>query len=266
MAARRSRYRRRNRGRFGFLYKLLSFLLILAAVLVGCVVFFRVDSIVVSGTSPYTEEEIIAASGVEKGDNLFALDKVQLGWDIIRRLPYIDEVISARKLPDTLIIEVTQCVPAAVLQSGGEYWLLDLKGKLLERGDAALAEGRPEVLGLTALAPDVGTSLAVSAEEEYRLTRLKALLAAIHDQGMTGSLTGFLDVTAANEIRFGYGEQLTVVVPMTTDFEDKIYALRRTLETMDAEGVPRTGTLDLTYGDDQARLLPERWLPEGYTG
>lgn len=43
MAARRNRHgRRRNRGRFGFLYKLLSFLLIFAAILAGCVAFFRV--------------------------------------------------------------------------------------------------------------------------------------------------------------------------------------------------------------------------------
>ena len=41
MAVRRNRRsRRRNRGRFGFLYKLLSTLVICAAILLGCVVFF----------------------------------------------------------------------------------------------------------------------------------------------------------------------------------------------------------------------------------
>ena len=43
MAARKNnRGRRRNRGRFGFLYVLLSFILIVAAILVGSMVFFRV--------------------------------------------------------------------------------------------------------------------------------------------------------------------------------------------------------------------------------
>ena len=39
MAARRNRRGRRNRGRFGALYKLLSAVLILAAIVLGCVVF-----------------------------------------------------------------------------------------------------------------------------------------------------------------------------------------------------------------------------------
>lgn len=45
MAARRNRRgRRRNRGRFSALYKLLSVLIIFAAILMGCVVFFRVST------------------------------------------------------------------------------------------------------------------------------------------------------------------------------------------------------------------------------
>ena len=59
MAARRNRRRRRrNRGRFGFLYKLMSALIICAAILAGCIVFFRVDVVVVDGNVRYTSEEM----------------------------------------------------------------------------------------------------------------------------------------------------------------------------------------------------------------
>ena len=263
MAARRNRHgRRRNRGRFGFLYKLLSFLLIFAAILVGCVVFFRVNTVVVAGQSPYTDEEIIGAAGVKQGDNLFTLNKFRMGNSVVRSLPYIDDVNFQRKFPDTLVIQVTQCRAVAVIRSSGEYWLMDAKGKLLERGDASLAEGKAEVLGLTPLAPAVGTSLVVSAEEQSKLDRLKELLAAIDAREMTGSLTGFIDLTSANKLRFGYGAELTIVFPMNADFSSKTFALRGTLLKMDEEGVPRTGTLDFTYGDGEAHLLPERWLPD----
>ena len=74
MAARRNRRgRRRNRGRFSALYKLLSVLIIFAAILMGCVVFFRVSTVEITGDSPYTEEEIRRVSGVEQGVNLFTL-------------------------------------------------------------------------------------------------------------------------------------------------------------------------------------------------
>ena len=107
MAARRNRRGRRNRGRFGALYKLLSAVLILAAIVLGCVVFFRVNTVEVVGDSPYTAEEIIAVSGVEQGDNLFALNKYQISSRIYTQLPYIDTVNFVRRYPDTLVIHVT---------------------------------------------------------------------------------------------------------------------------------------------------------------
>jgi len=66
MAARKNnRGRRRNRGRFSFLYVLLSFLLILIALVVGSVVFFRVGSIEVNGNDRYSAQEIIDATQVQ---------------------------------------------------------------------------------------------------------------------------------------------------------------------------------------------------------
>ncbi len=264
MAARRNRHvRRRNRGRFGFLYKLLSTLLICAAILVGCLVFFRVDTIVITGADRYTEEEIIETTGVERGDNLYGLNKNQISRRLYTQLPYIDEVVINRRPPDTLLITVTESYPVAVLESGGEYWLLDARCKMLERGDAALAQGRARLRGLSALAPTVGLPLAVEQEQQDKLDSLKSLLSAIRDRGMTGSLTSFIDLTSDNEIRFGYGAELTIVMPMNGDFTDLTYKLKRVLETMDERGVARTGTLDLTYGDGEGHLLPERWLPSG---
>ena len=100
-------------------------------------------------------------------------------------------------------------------------------------------------------------------EQQAKLDSLKSLLDAIRARQMTGSLTGFIDLTAANEIRFGYGQDLTIIVPMNADFQEKTFQLKRVLETMDQRGVERQGTLDLTDGDGEAHLLPQRWLPEG---
>ena len=78
MARRKNRDRHRRRGgRFGGLYKLLSLLVILLAIGAGCVAFFRVNEVVVVGNSRYTAQEIAAASGVEKGDNLFLINRPQ---------------------------------------------------------------------------------------------------------------------------------------------------------------------------------------------
>ena len=266
MAARRNRKRRRrNRGRFGGLYKLLSILLIFAAILVGCIIFFRVNTMVVAGNSRYTQEEIIAAAGVKQGDNLFTLNKYQIANRILTQLPYVNEVAISRKLPDTLIFEVTESTGTAWLESGGSYWLLDDNCKLLEVGDAALVQGKPQVLGLTAVNPTVGNTLTVSPEQQDKLERLQAFFAAIRGRVMTGSLKGFIDLTSGNEIRFGYGENLTVVFPLNGDFAPETHELELALKTMDQRGLPRTGTLDQNYEDRKIHLLPDRWLPDGWS-
>jgi len=262
MAARRNRERRRRRrGRFGFLYKLLSFLVIFAAILVGCVVFFRVNEVVVTGNSRYTAQEVIQASGVELGDNLFLVNRPQTAQRILRKLPYVENAVPVHRLPDTVELHITECVPAAALRYEGSWWLLDARGKLLEQGDKSIAAGLPEVLGLHPLEPAVGEWLKVDVAEQTRLEGLQGLLTALNDRDMAGEVTGFIDLSANSVIRFGYGEELTVEVPVEGDFALRVYSLQQTLETFAQRGEAVYGTLELTYGDSKAYLLPDQWLP-----
>lgn len=263
MAARKKRNRqRRRRGRFGGLYKLLSFLVIFAALVAGCVVFFRVDRVTVSGNSRYTVQEIIAASGVEQGDNLFLANKPQIARAITRKLPYIEAVTPVKVLPDTLELRVTESRAVAVLEGEEGRWLLNAGGKLVENGGADLGEGLPLVTGLHPITPNLGGRLTVELEEQVRLDGLKGLLTALEGRGMTEKVTSFIDLTAANAIYFDYGEELTVVVPTAGNFDRLVFSLQRVEETFRDNGERLTGTLDMTYGDKQARLLTERWLPE----
>ena len=104
----RSRTRRKNRGRFGPLFKLLCVVAVVVALTVGATVFFRVEQVTVSGNRRYTEEEIIAASGIELGDNLYSLNKVRIDRNIRTTLPYIGEMSINRVLPSTIVIRVDE--------------------------------------------------------------------------------------------------------------------------------------------------------------
>lgn len=267
MAARRRRNRhRRRRGRFSFLYKLLSFLLIFAAILTGCVVFFRVNQVEVTGNSRYSAQEIIEASGVEMGDNLFLTNKPQTVLSIKRKLPYVEKVAVVKSLPDTLELRITESAAVAVLEAEGQHWLINSEVKLVEVGDESLGQGLPKVIGLTPVTPTLGMSVAVAAEEQGRADGLRGLLTALSERDMAESVAEFIDLTGAGSIYFGYGEDLTVVVPMAGDFPRRVFSLQRVLEKFQQQGETVTGTLDLTYGNEQARLLPEQWLPEGWKG
>ena len=75
MARRRHSNRKRRRGSFGFLYKVLSMLVICGCLVAALTLFFRVNTIVVTGQERYTQDQIVEASGVGVGDNLFLLNK-----------------------------------------------------------------------------------------------------------------------------------------------------------------------------------------------
>ena len=262
MARRRNRRRKvRKRGQFGFLYKLMSFLIICVAIIAGSMVFFRVDTIIVTGNERYTQEEIIAVTGIEQGDNLFTLNKFSIVQDILAQLPYMAEVNITRKLPDTIIITGRESDPIATIEVNGEWWLVSSQGKLLERGDASIATGEPEILGLSPLAPAVGTIIAVEESARDKLTQLVSLFSALQEQGLDSGVTDFVDLSADNEIRFGYGADLTVILPMNGDFSDYIFALQRVIQSYQEQGVDLTGTLDLTYGESEAHVLPDKWTP-----
>lgn len=264
MAARkRKRGRRRNRGRFGLLYKLLSTLLILAAILTGCIVFFRANEIVVTGQSRYTAEEIIAATGVEQGQNLFRLDKAAIVRQVSFQLPYIDTISIHRKFPDTLLITVTESQPVAAVEYDGAWWLLDARGKILEQGDASLATGRAILLGLTPLSPAVGASLAVDTEEEKKLSALKELLSALDERNMASHITEFIDLTSESDIRFGYDATLTVEAPLySSDFALQARRLDGALQELQERNGTVAGTLTLPAEGNRAWLTTERWMPE----
>lgn len=262
MAARNTQKRhRRRRGRFGFLYKLLSFLVILAAIVVGCVVFFRVNQVTVEGNSRYSAQEIIDASGVELGENLLLISKPQTSGNITRKLPYVQNVAVIRRPPDGLVLRITESTAAAAVQVEDAWWLMDARGKLLDWGDEGLKGSLPVVSGIHPTEPGLGAWLTVEPEEKFKLDSLEALLTALAGRGMVGNVTGFVDLNATNTIYFGFGDSLTVAAPMTGDFERLAFQLQRVLETFQQRGEAVAGTLDLTYGDEQARLLTERWLP-----
>lgn len=254
MASRRSNKRKqRNRGRFGFLYKLLSLIIILVVIAAGCVVFFRVEEITVTGVSRYTAQEIIDASGVETGDNLFLVGGSRTAQKIYSTLPYVDEVNIRHALPDGLVINVTERTPAAVIQGDEGWWIIDAKGKILERVSKPEQAGVAEVSGLTALLPAVGTTLAVEDAESLKLESLMDLLYALEQRDILGEVSS-IDLTSAAEISMVYDGRLTVKMRMSDDFMWQTRVLTESL----AQGIIQsneTGVVDLTL--DQPRFIPK---------
>lgn len=249
MARRRNSSRRRRRGSSGFLYKLLSMLAICAVIIVALTLFFRVETIVVTGTERYTAEEVIQASGVETGDNLFLLNKPTVNQRIRDALPYVERVKRInRKLPDTLLIEVEECgTPLAVVQDGSA-WLVSPLGKIVEQLPAGQAEGYAAIDGCQLLTPTVGTKIALATEYNAKKESLLDLLAALEEAEMLDQVEA-IHLEDASTLTMEYGGRFLVEMPYRADYQRKLQTLRLAVEKLETN---QTGTIQLLQEDRYA--------------
>ncbi len=88
----------------------------------------------VQGNAIYSAEEIRSASGIQKGDNLFTLNKEAAAGSIKASLPYVETVSIIRFLPDKIVIEVKESdATVAVTTDTITPWLINSVGKALEQ-------------------------------------------------------------------------------------------------------------------------------------
>lgn len=275
----RSRTHRKNRGRFGPLFKLLCVIAVGVALTVGATVFFRVETIEVSGNQRYTREDIIAASGIELGDNLYALNKVRIGRNIRTLLPYVGELSINRALPSTIVIHVTEweavariTLPdaerAAAVQEelaegkeeaepavlAREPWLISVKGKLLEPAPAD-SKAIP-VAGLTAIAPEAGNLMQVPPSEETRLSALTALLAALEQAELFNQISEIRLESTQLVVR--YLDRFQVRMALDADFSYDLRLMQSVRLQIEAERGPEAGGgIDLTQEKYDAVYSPD---------
>lgn len=247
--ARGRKYNRRRRGSGGFLYKLLSMIVICAAIVAAMTLFFRVETVEISGQERYKESEVRTAAAVELGENLYVLNKHEVANRIIGELPYIETVRINRRLPSTLVIEVQECgEPLAVMDAdGANAWLISINGKIVDRKNAALAAEYIPVNGLELLSPSVGTRIALAIEETGKQESLLELLQALHSHGMLEQTDG-IRLNDPESLYVDYAQRFTVKLGYGADYDYKLTALQAALADEKIQE-NMTGTFDLQLDD-----------------
>lgn len=251
---RRRNSSRRRRGSFGFLYKLLSTLAISVTIIVALTLFFRVDSVVVTGQQRYTAEEVAAATGVESGDNLYLMDKNSIVSGMLEQLPYIESIRISRKLPDTLLVEVQECGrPMAIVQEGSA-WLISPRGKIVEQTKPLAAENYGVIDGCELLAPSVGTKIALATEYASQQSSLLALLEALEEAGELENVDA-IHMEDLSMLTMDYIGRFTVQMPYEADYGRKLRALHQIIYESGAIQDNMTGTFDMRREDGKVNLI-----------
>ena len=235
----------RPRRRSAWLGPLTLVLLFLVAMLVVSL-FFRVSEISVVNASEYSDEEIIAASGVEEGANLFFVDRFKAASMIFSDLPYMDTVSIRRQLPNKIIIQAEGSAPVAWLRLDGEYWLLDRKGKLLGTVSQSEAEKYPEIRSLEPMTAIAGVEMMVEGDaDERRLAYYTGLLSPLSAEGLLPYIQ-WIDLKNLTNPSLRFDGRITVYLGETEDLAYEAALLRDVTEHLAADD---SGTLYYTGGN-----------------
>ncbi len=230
---------------------------VLCALILSMIIFFRVEHIEVRGVEYYTADEIRNACSVARGDNLLTLSRGRISGSIMAPLKYVESVRVARRLPDTLILYITESDPRyAVCDTKGEYYLVTAQGKVTEKIDARLASEYTMIHGLEIRPPEVGEemSIVLTAGEsvQAQFTALKTLLSEIEASGLEREITS-VDAPSAGQLSLWYLDRFEVKLGSAERMDYKLEYLKAVIAQEDSYV---TGKIDLTLVDgDKAFLL-----------
>lgn len=241
--------KRRRRG--AVVYTPVAALLIIIILIFGISVFFRITAIEVTGAKKYTTEQILSVSGIKKGDNLLFLDAKKAEEKIGLNLPYLNEVVIDKIVPDRVVIKVMESQPIAVLSYGGNWWIIDQKARVLEKTDDEDAAGKIHISGIEPVSLVEGRTIIADKNSETQLMYLTEVLGAIYNAGLSEQV-GTLDISNISNIIFTYTDRFTVALGSGKDADYKLAMLLNVVSKLEPD---EKGKIDLTR-EGEPRFIP----------
>lgn len=216
--------RKRRRQRNNSIYYLLVLLLVLGVgITLSLTLLFNISEIEVVGQSRYQIDEVTAATGLSKGDNLVKADVNEVHDNIMATLMYVDEVRVKKKFPDKMIIEVKPSVPTAMVEIDSEHYiLLSETGKILEQLDSA-NRAVPIIKGYSPK-PEIMTGI-IKSDDEQKDKTLKEICRQITALNLY-SMVDF-DISDIYAISANYEDRISIRLGNSSELDYKLrYAMQ----------------------------------------
>lgn len=215
-ARKRALRRRKIRKRriTAFLIFFIILLLCVGAVL-SFTVFFPIENISASGSKIYTAEQIIKISGVEKGDNLFAVSKKSTEKQLKKVLPYVDNIEFERTLPDSLNIKVKDAQEFACYKIGKAYYTVSENGWVLKKD----TEKNDKLITVLAKGVKCKVGSEITFEDENQKLLVETISQALKGQNINVDI---IDVTNNVELSAKVENRFEVNFGTSNDLLEKI--------------------------------------------
>lgn len=108
---------------------------------------FPIRAVEVTEGPRLSRDDLLALLALKPGQGLLSTDVARLR-KVLQSHPWIRRAEVHRVFPDTLVVEVNERVPVAVLHAGGQEFLLDMEGALLAEASEGTYQGYPVLTGI----------------------------------------------------------------------------------------------------------------------
>lgn len=243
---------RRKKRRMWLFYIIMLLVVLGVGVALSLTVLFKIDTIVVTGDTRYDKEEIIALSGIEKGQNLFLCKASDGSAAIEQAMPYIESAQINRKIPSKIEIHITEAVASGVIETDGKYVLISSGGKILEYVEKPV-EGLPIIKGISLKSTELAASVEYSDDDTQRI------LQEITESTTRNEITEISEIDLSNPLSptLLYDNRVTLKLGLPSDID---YKLRTAVVILREKiGKEERGVLDLslTVDDNKSVFTPD---------
>lgn len=240
-----------SKGKKKFLRGIIYFILVLFVLslifLIGYGIYFlrngekfSIKSIQVNELKNYTYDDIVQASAIEIGNNIFKISKSEV-MSNISKLPYVKSVKVTKKLPSTIQINVVERTEkyVAYAKDSGQYVRLDNDGYVLEIIDVSKVSENLILFGLN-FEDVIELGYKLTDTESEKLVSLERILKMYEESKIEAKITS---VEFKNsQIILNLNDKLSVKLKDNSELGYKIALLKEILKEIDG----KTGKLDMT--------------------
>lgn len=235
-------------------FTVLGLFFCIVLLILSLTVFFKAKGFEVNGIDRYTKKEIVDASGLEAGDNIFSANKKRAEDRIERMYPYVEEADVYSIFPNKFGIDLRMAEPACKINAMGGIHIISDKGKVLEVTDNADDVDVPFIEGIQIKARaegefvDYGSDVLeralgemFSAYSQLEATKIKEINVITRDDVL--------------ELRYVHDDRIVVYMGIPEDIDYKMQVAEKIIADLDKqEGTAVMGELDVsTCNDEDAR-------------
>lgn len=254
---------------------------------------FRINSIQVqtpdgkqvTEIAGYSADSILQRMGVQLEENIFSFEPGEKAAVLEQNFPLLGSIKVIRDYPNTVVVQVTEAVPAYAVQNGSKWLVISDKWKILSE-ESAQPEGLCTLYGGklqdttpgqgfwfvddadaasasgSASGSETAESESAVSTETARMEALRTLVGKLEEYGLSQDVTR-LEVADTEQIAFLYQDRISVLLGTLNDLDYKLDRARYVLTNADGKGCGPTDTGRLDFSHTSASSTRKIYFAQG---